>query len=406
MLSMLNRQHVASIQLSTLGLLTPPSSAPTKSDLLRTIRQIGILQIDTINVVNRSPYLVPWSRLGTYDPTWLEEIHKDGDLFEYWAHASSFIPIEDYPLFRRKMVEQATHWWPVSDWVNNNQDMIDFVMETIKEKGPQKASDFPKRTGDNQGWWDWKDEKIALDLLWTRGDLMIPFRKNFQRYYDLRENVIDYSEEKDIPDLRTVNEKLVEKTIKILGATREKWVADYYRLKKTEVRTSIQSLIEQKHIFRVESKDFPEGILIHVDNQELIEQTIKGNLNAENTTLQSPFDPLIWDRVRTKELFDFDFTLECYLPAPKRKFGYFSLPILHNGQLIGRMDSKAHRKEKIFEIKSLHFEPWFRPDQLFFNEFSKVLRNFAEWHQTPEIEVSKNVDPNHKKFITSFGSFQ
>lgn len=399
---MITRHQVALMQLSSLGLLTPPDSKASKSDVLQTIRRMGILQIDTINVVNRSPYLVLWSRLGNYDRIWLENSHEDGELFEYWAHANSFIPMEDYPLFRRKMLERATHWWQISEWVNNNQDMIVFVKETIKEKGPQKSSDFPKRSGVNNGWWDWKDEKIALDMLWTRGDLMVPFRKNFQRYYDLRENVISLLEDSNIPDLITMNEVLVEKTIRILGAARFNWIADYYRLKKVEVQKSVQSLITKQKIFRIESEDFPEGILVHKDNLGLMDQALNGNLKAELTTILSPFDPLIWDRARTKELFNFEFSIECYLPAPKRKYGYFSLPILHDGQLIGRMDPKAHRKEKVFEIKSLHFESWFTPDEHFLSQFSKTLKNFANWHQTPKILIPENLDDQLKKKLSSY----
>jgi hypothetical protein len=398
---MITRHQVTLMQLSSLGLLTPPPSKASKSGVLQTIRRMGILQIDTINVVNRSPYLVLWSRLGNYDPIWLEKSHADGELFEYWAHANSFIPIEDYPLFRRKMLERATHWWQVSEWVNNHQDMIAFVKETIKEKGPQKSSDFPKRSGVNNGWWDWKDEKIALDMLWTRGDLMIPFRKNFQRYYDLRENVIDLLDDTNTPDLLTMNEVIVEKTIRILGATRFNWIADYYRLKKVEVLKSVQSLIDKQKIFRIESKDFPEGILVHKDNLGLMDQALNGNLKAELTTILSPFDPLIWDRARTKELFNFEFSIECYLPVPKRKYGYFSLPILHDGQMIGRMDPKAHRKEKIFEIKSLHFESWFTPDEHFLDQFTKTLKNFANWHQTPKILIPENLDEQLKKKLSS-----
>jgi hypothetical protein len=398
---MITRHQVTLMQLSSLGLLTPPPSKASKSGVLQTIRRMGILQIDTINVVNRSPYLVLWSRLGNYDPIWLEKSHADGELFEYWAHANSFIPMEDYPLFRRKMLERATHWWQVSEWVNNHQDMIAFVKETIKEKGPQKSSDFPKRSGVNNGWWDWKDEKIALDMLWTRGDLMIPFRKNFQRYYDLRENVIDLLDDTNTPDLLTMNEVIVEKTIRILGATRFNWIADYYRLKKVEVLKSVQSLIDKQKIFRVESEDYPEGILVHKDNLGLMDQALNGNLKAELTTILSPFDPLIWDRARTKELFNFEFSIECYLPVPKRKYGYFSLPILHDGQLIGRMDPKAHRKEKIFEIKSLHFESWFTPDEHFLDQFTKTLKNFANWHQTPKILIPENLDEQLKKKLRS-----
>jgi uncharacterized protein YcaQ len=399
---MITRHHIALMQLSSLGLLSPPVTEPLKSDVLQTILRMGILQIDTISVVNRSPYLVLWSRIGNYDPVWLEKTHEEGALFEYWAHANCFIPMEDYPIFRRKMLEQTTHWWQVSDWIIDHQNMITFVKETIKEKGPQKSSDFPKRSGANNGWWDWKDEKIALDMLWTRGDLMIPYRKNFQRYYDLRENVIDLYEDKDLPDLTKVNEILVEKTIQILGATRSKWIADYYRLKKEDVEKSIQTLIDNQNIFLVDSDDFPEGVLVHKHNLPLMDQAMNGKLKAEHTTILSPFDPLIWDRRRTKELFDFDYTLECYLPAPKRKYGYFSLPILHDGRLIGRMDSKAHRKEKTLELKNLHFEAWFNPDVYFLDEFKHTLTSFANWHQTPNILLPGNLEEKYKNIEKIF----
>lgn len=400
---MITRSQIITMQLSSLGLLTPPPLELSKADVLQTIRRMGVLQIDTISVVNRSPYLVLWSRLGNYDPVWLEKIHADGELFEYWAHANCFIPIEDYPYFRRNMLERTTHWWDVSEWVNNHQEMIEAVKETIKEKGPQKSSDFPKRVEKNNGWWDWKEEKIALDLLWTKGDLMIPYRKNFQRYYDLRENVVpQFLDDLDIPELTIVIEVFVEKTIRILGATRPKWIADYYRLKQKEVQNSIQTLIDKQKILIVDSADFPEGILIHKDNLSLMDQTMNGNLKAEHTSILSPFDPLIWDRIRTKELFDFDYSIECYLPASKRKFGYFSLPILNDGRLIGRMDTKAHRKEKILEIKSLYFESWFTPDDHFLIEFAKTLISFANWHQTPKILIPENLDDHFKKINLSF----
>jgi hypothetical protein len=167
------------------------------------------------------------------------------------------------------------------------------------------------------------------------------------------------------------------------------------------VLKSVQSLIDKQKIFRVESEDYPEGILVHKDNLGLMDQELNGNLKAELTTILSPFDPLIWDRARTKELFNFEFSIECYLPVPKRKYGYFSLPILHDGQLIGRMDPKAHRKEKIFEIKSLHFESWFTPDEHFLDQFTKTLKNFANWHQTPKILIPENLDEQLKKKLSS-----
>ena len=388
---MLNRHQIALVQQACQGLLHPSILKPTQNDVIKMIKQMGILQIDTINVVNRSPYLVLWSRIGNFDLSWLEQIHKDGKLFEYWAHAACFIPIEDYPLFRRKMIERSTHWWSVHDWVKDHPDTINHILESIKQKGPLRSSDFPKKSGTNNGWWDWKDEKIALDMLWSKGDLMIPYRKNFQRYYDLRENVVGHFSRDNVPDLPQMNEELVAKTIYILGATRPKWIADYYRLKKTEVKPAVDHLLKIGKIVLVESEDFSEGVLVHIDRIDLIEKAKMGTLVPQKTTILSPFDPLIWDRERTKELYDFDFTLECYLPASKRKYGYFSLPILQQGKLVARMDAKAHRKEKLMEIKNIHFESSFVPDETFKSEFLSTLTEFATWHKTPEILVSPKV---------------
>jgi len=394
---MITRQQIALIQLSSLGLISDPPPKPKKTDLLECLKQIGILQIDTINVVNRSPYLVLWSRLGNYDPSWLEQIHKDGHLFEYWAHANCFIPVEDYPLFRRFMLERATHWWNVNEWVTNHQDVIQYVKNTIKDKGPKRSSDFPKRSSGSNGWWDWKEEKIALDMLWTLGDLMIPYRKNFQRYYDLKERVIESQDDKEIPDIETVNKILIEKTIKLLGAARPKWIADYYRRKQTEVTSAIESLQNEQKVNLISSGDFSEGIFVHSENLPLLNKVLNGEIEATRTTILSPFDPLIWDRIRTKELFNFDYSLECYLPATKRVYGYFCLPILYNGQLVGRMDTKAHRKEKITEIKNIYFEPWFSPNDHFFQNFSSALHQFSTWHHANEIHYPAAIDPKFSK---------
>ncbi len=396
---MLTRQQISTIQLSTLGLLQSPPKNPSKSDVIKTINQIGMLQIDTISVVNRSPYLVLWSRLGNFDPAWLEQTHQDGELFEYWAHAASFLPIHDYPLFRRLMLERATHWWNVNEWVENHQEIIQFVLESIREKGPLKSSDFPRQSGKANGWWDWKDEKIALDMLWTKGELSIPYRKNFQRFYDLSENVIDRNLLTDVPDLATTNKLLVEKAIRSLGGTRQKWIADYYRRKQVDVAKSVKSLLEDKKIILFPSEDFEEGILVHRDNLDLIDLVLKGDLTANHTTFLSPFDPLIWDRTRTKELFNFDYSLECYLPATKRKYGYFSLPILYYGSLVGRIDAKAHRKEGIMEIKNLHFESGFKINNKFLKTFVSTIRQFAEWHKSEQIKLPLDLEGKIKKLV-------
>ena len=148
-----------------------------------------LLQIDTIHVVARSPYFVLWSRLGNYSPNWLEELHAEGLLFEYWAHAACLIPIEQFPLFRSKMTSGVTGWRNSDIWRDDHKDLIEFVLTRIKEKGPTRSADFERKGSKKNGWWDWKEEKIALEFLWTHGELMIAYRNKFQRFYDLPDRV-------------------------------------------------------------------------------------------------------------------------------------------------------------------------------------------------------------------------
>lgn len=381
----LNRNQVKLIQLACQGLLEPPAYPISEPDVLKTIRAMGILQIDTIHVVARSPYFVLWSRLGNYDPNWLDLTQNRKEIFEYWAHAASYIPIEDYPLFRRKMLERTHNWWNVDEWVNNHNETVQKVLHAIETNGPVASSDFTQPKGTTKGWWDWKEEKKALDVLWTRGDLMVPYRKKFKRFYDLQSRVMPDWNDDLAPSLESITRQMVEKTISILGITRPKWVADYYRLSKASTSKAIRMLLEEEIILKIESEEWEDGLLIHRDRLPLVKQADQQKLTAQHTTLLSPFDPLIWDRTRTKELFNFDYTIECYLPAPKRKYGYFSLPILYRGNLVGRLDAKAHRKEKIFEVRQFHLEAEFKPDSAFKTDLLAALQSCAQWHQTPEV---------------------
>jgi uncharacterized protein YcaQ len=232
-----------------------------------------------------------------------------------------------------------------------------------------------------------------MENMWSRGELMVAFRKKFQRYYDLTERVHPDWKKYPMQDIEEALKILVEKSIKFLGASRPGWVSDYYRISKQKTQKFIQQLLKEGKIFKVQHENWDDGIFIHQSNSDLYQQAVKNQLKAAYTTLLSPFDPLIWDRQRTLELFNFEFSIECYLPKEKRKFGYFSLPILHNGDLVGRLDAKAHRKEKIFEIRELHFEEEFSPYKSFSSDFMVSLQNCATWHSCPQLEFSSTYRP-------------
>ena len=386
----ITREQIKLMQLQSLGLLAPVSKPAQKEDVIRMIRKMELLQIDTIHVVARSPYFVLWSRLGNYSPNWLEELQAEGLLFEYWAHAACLIPIEQFPLFRSKMTSGVTGWRNSDIWRDDHKDIIEFVLTRIKEKGPTRSADFERKGSKKNGWWDWKEEKIALEFLWTHGELMIAYRNKFQRFYDLPDRVYPgYNQTSISLDEAILNQ--VERSIRVLGASRMKWISDYYRLLKVATALIIKELVRAQKVMAINSKEWNEDIFVHHSNAELLDKSLSNRLTPNMTTLLSPFDPLVWDRNRTLDLFDFDYSIECYLPPNKRKFGYFCLPILFNGNLVGRVDAKANRQNKTFEIKSIHFEIDFIVSNQFKNEFCRMLLSCANWHQTPTVILSETI---------------
>ncbi len=383
--------------LAAQGLHRRPDKAATKRKVLQTVRQMGALQIDTIHVVARSPYLVLWSRLGDYEPVWLDELLAEGKLFEYWSHEASFLPIEDYALYRHRMIAPNSLGWKYShQWISAHQKEVNNVLSVIRERGAVRSADFARTDGKGGGWWEWKPEKRALEMLFTAGELMIARRQNFHRIYDLRERVLPAWNDSDLPAREDVRRALALKAVRALGVTTARWVGDYFRMNKRETEILAKQLGAEGALLTLEVAGWTEAAYVHPDNRKLIKAAIAGALQPELTTLLSPFDPLVWDRVRARETFGFDYRIECYTPAPKRRYGYFTLPILYRGALIGRLDSKAHRKEGYLEIKILHFEPNIKVTSEMIADVAAALRECAAWHKTPEV-VIRQTDP--PKFV-------
>jgi uncharacterized protein YcaQ len=362
------------------------SKRATKDDVQGIIRRMGVLQIDSISVVARSPYLVLWSRLGSYESRWLDELLAEGALFEYWSHAACFIPIEDYGLYRRLMIEGGEK---TRTWMRAHHEEIEHVMEHISEKGPVRAAEFARTDGKAGGWWEWKPEKRALEHLFAAGELMISRRENFHRVYDLRERVLANAlpdwEDALAPSDEEVRRALALKAVRALGVASARWVPDYFRTPKKGVAGLLEELADQGSLLRASIEDEPA--YVHPDNAGPAEKILFGGLRSSVTTLLSPFDPVVWDRARALELFDFEYKIEVYTPAARRRYGYYSLPILHNGALVGRLDAKAHRKQGTFEIKAIHLEPDTPINNDLVSGLASALRDCAGWHKTPEVLV-------------------
>jgi uncharacterized protein YcaQ len=383
---------VRSVMLAAQGLLRRPAKkTTTKTDVLRAVRRMGALQIDTIHVVARSPYLVLWSRLGSYEPRWLDELLAEGHIFEYWSHEACFLPAEDYPLYRHRMLAADAQGWHYSrHWVESHRAEVERLLDFIRERGAVRSADFARTDGKAGGWWEWKTEKRALEMLFTSGELMIARRVNFQRVYDLRERVLPSWDDGQFPPAEAARRELALRAVRALGVTAARWVADYFRTAKRETMETVSALAREGALLTVAVEGWDEPAIFHPDHRKLVRDAAAGRLAPELTTLLSPFDPLVWDRARARALFGFDYRLECYTPAPKRRYGYFTLPILRRGALVGRLDAKAHRKDGLFEVKSLHLEPGVVADEELVSDVAAALRECADWHQTPEVVVRRS----------------
>lgn len=366
-------------------------SAASKTDVLSVIRRLGCLQIDTIHVVARSPYFVLWSRLGEYDPAWLDELYPDRQVFEYWAHAASIIPIEHWPLFRSGMLESAngeSGGW--SKWRAENAEVVEYVLSQIGERGPLGSADFEAPPGHKGGgWWDWKPAKVALDYLWTSGELMIERRVNFHRRYDLRERLLPDWDDSQIPTEEERRRRLAEIALRAMGLATSRQLADYFRQKQVGLAEILESFVDEGLAERVQVADWATPAYVHRDSWQ---QFTSGLHAPEHTTLLTPFDSLIWHRDRTKDLWGFEYSLECYVPERKRRYGYFVLPILRRGDLVGRLDAKAERKAGVFRVKAIYLEPHVAIDDALVADLARMLRSCAEWHRTPEVVIDRS-DP-------------
>jgi uncharacterized protein len=366
----------------------PPA---TKADVRSIIHQIHLLQIDSISVVARAPYFVLWSRLGDYDPNWLDELLAEAALFEHYANANCFLPIEDYPLHLAG--SRIFDWRNPRKWLDEHPEVTEYVLNHIRNYGETRHTDFERTDGQKTTWTNPKEEQTALDYLVYVGELMVRKRDNFQRVFDLRERIFPDADKLPAVSRAEAHDAFVLYSIQALGVTKSDWMANYFRLKHADVKAALKRLEKQNRLMTVAVEGWEKPGYIHPDNLKMVEAAAEGQIPYSKTTFLSPFDPLVWDRGRTLELFNFDFPIEFYFPEDKRKYGYFSLPILYSNQLIGRLDPKAHRKEGIFEVKALHLEPGVVVDDALVEAVKTTLQACAIWHQTPQVIIRDTTEP-------------
>lgn len=380
----LSLQQARHLHLVAQGLLRAPAKRAVYQDLINCISRMSLLQIDTIHVVARSPYLVLFSRLGNYPQAWLEQALAQGELFEYWAHEACFIPRADYRLLRHRMLSPERLGWKYNaQWVADHQQAIAELLQQIRENGPVRAADFTHADNPKSGWWAWKPHKRHLENLFSAGELMVAERRNFQRVYDLRSRVMpDWQDELHGISEAEATRQMLMNSARSLGVFRAAWLADYYRLKRAPVKDFIADAEAAGDLVAVNTEGLGE-MWLHRDLLPLLETP----LQATHSTVLSPFDPVVWDRKRALELFNFDYRIECYTPEEKRKFGYFVLPILHRGQIKGRLDARMLRQSKQLEIKKLWLEEKTRVTARFAADIRRAIERFAAWQGAESVAI-------------------
>jgi uncharacterized protein YcaQ len=382
------------LHLAAQGLARRRTRKARKGDIVDTITQMGMLQIDTIHVVARSPYMVLFSRLGAYRNEWLDEALAEGRLAECWAHEACFVPATEYAFHRDYRAGRAGHW------AHKNAQQVraeapvqmDALLERIRVEGPLRAADFERDAPANKGWWGWKPEKRWLEAWFALGGLMVLRRDRFQRVYELAERVMARWPVLPPPgslDEAAVRRHFILRSVHALGIAPARWIADYYRLRPRVTDAELAPLLADGSLIAVRVAGWDAMAYVHREHAALLEEASRNALRANRTVLLSPFDPVVWDRARARELFGFEYTIECYTPAAKRKYGYYALPILHRGRLVGRLDAKAHRQDGTFHVLGVWLEEGVTMSTTLIEALATAVADCAAWHGTPRVLVER-----------------
>lgn len=366
----LTPEHLKRLTLDSQGLTQNTPFGTGKTAVLNALEHLGYIQIDTLSIVERAHHHTLWTRIPDFKADNLEELVEDRKVFEYWFHAASYLPMQDfrYVLPQMLMIKRGE-----SRYYNADPKVMKYVVDTIRNEGPKRARDFENESHKAGSWWNWKPAKLALERLFMQGDLMISGRSGMQKTYDLAERVLPSSTNTSEPTPLEFAEYLVKTNLRAYGFTTLKQITHLRKgnALKTNVNKVLQMMLEEDTISKVTSEG---GSSVFVQN-EILEKTF--DQASSSVWLLSPFDNSIIHRDRIKQIFDFDFRLECYTPKEKRQYGYFCLPILFGDQFIGRVDCKAHRKEKKLELIHLHIENSTINLDLWLKPFIETLKRFV-----------------------------
>lgn len=384
MVQTLSAREARRIALAAQGFGRPRPNAPGKRHLLSTIQDLGVVQIDSVNVVSRSHYLPLFSRLGAYDRGLLEELAWGARpaLAEYWAHEASLTPLATHPLLRWRMQDAAEGvgvWKNVSGFLRSHADFIDKALVAVAERGPLAASDLGLGAKGEGGWWGWSQGKHAMEcLFWTGRLTTVTRRGSFERVYGLPERVLPKAIiETPTPDRAQACRELLKISARAMGVATERDLRDYFRLSLADARQGVSDLVADGALEPVAVKGW--------DQPAYLWPAARRPRSIRADALLSPFDNLIWFRERTERLFGVRVRLEIYTPAHKRTHGYYVLPFLQDEAITARVDLKADRKAGRLLVLAAHAEP--DADAQTAARLAEALSRMASWLGLSGVEI-------------------
>jgi uncharacterized protein YcaQ len=360
------------VTLAAQGFLDRPHARPTLRTLLRTVERTGVLQIDSVNVLQRAHYMPLFSRMGSYDTALLDRAsgRPPRHLVEYWAHVASFIPVDLWPFMRHRMRRYAEEGHP---WMEHNVSLVDSVLARVRDEGPRTArelDDGGPRLRQHWGW-NWSETKKALEYLFFAGELAVAGRNSaFERVYDVPERVLprDVLEAPE-PTAAEAHRELVRRAARSYGVATARDLADYYRMPVADAQAAALSLVESGELVPVSVEGWGRPAYLHAG--------ARVPRRVDVTALLSPFDPVVWERARAERLFGFRYRIEIYVPAPQRVHGYYVLPFLLGDRPVGRVDLKADRTAGTLLVNAAHTEEHAPPETA--GRLAAALCDLADW---------------------------
>ena len=404
----LSLSEARALVINAQGLAAKPSRETKQAGPLATLDRLSLLQLDSVNVFERAHYMPVFSRIGAYDKTILDEASRpltetgtQAKLIEYWAHEAAWVKTEDLPLHRFRMDwyrfgtddrrYSRRRWDAVQE---QHGKLLQWIRDELQTRGPLTISEIEHDQNKRKGaWWGWSDVKMILEQMFLVGEVVSAGRDKFSRRYALPEQVLtgetlarmldptpDYDQ-----NLRT----LIERAAKAEAVSTVKDLADFVRLKIDRVAPRVSELVDSGTLVSASVEGFKDRAFIHRDwhGDSVATQAQKSN----HVTLLSPFDPLTRNRDRAIRLFDFDYKIEIYTPEPKRIYGYYTLPLLHKGELVGRIDLKSDRKLGLLLVQASWHEPELsskRVDEVA-RDLGKHLGEVAAWQGLSEIQIAQ-----------------